>query len=261
MSDANRISEADLRAALDQGRFQASYQPIVSLGDHRPVGLEVLARLNHPDFGILSPDVFVPRLEDAGLAWPLTRAIIDRAFDDWNRQAMARFGLYLALNFPLDVMLMPSAIDHLNGRRERAGLTPGNIVIELTESRPIQRVDELDRAVARLHAEGYGLAIDDVGPGLRDPRELMDLRFTALKLDKGVVRGTAAASTEFLVRTIEAAHAAGLTVIAEGVEQPAHWERMHALGVDQAQGFLIARPFRPSAVEPWLNGWRTRHPP
>lgn len=260
MIDRRPLSEADLRDAIEHARFHARYQPIVEMADKSPVGLEVLARLDHPTLGALPPDAFVPRLESAGLAWPLTRAIIDIAFRDWQSQDVRRFGLYLALNFPLDVLLMPEAIDFLSERRETAKIAAKDIVIELTESRPIERKPDLSNAIARLRAEGYGLAIDDVGPELRDPRDLIGMKFTTLKLDKDIVRESPDSETakDFLARTIAAARAHGLLVIAEGVEDTEIWDRMKGLGVDQAQGFLIARPLLPRSIERWRKTWLAR---
>jgi EAL domain-containing protein (putative c-di-GMP-specific phosphodiesterase class I) len=247
----------ELREALGSGRIHARYQPIVRISDRRPVGLEVLARLEHPRHGTIRPDLFVPKIEAAGLAWDLTRIMFDRACTDWAAGMLAGFGLSLAVNVPLDVLLMPAALTALEERRAACGLPAGHVVIELTESREVERMGEIAAAVSRLRDLGYGVAIDDVGPKIRDHRPLLDLPFTMLKLDKELVRDPApsAASRAFLADTIAAARRANLTVVAEGVESTEIWAGMARAGVDQAQGFLVARPLPARAVGPWHDDW------
>jgi EAL domain-containing protein (putative c-di-GMP-specific phosphodiesterase class I) len=256
----DRLSMEELREALSGARIQTRYQPIVRMHDSQPVGLEVLARLEHPVRGILPPDLFVPQIEDAGLAWPLTEAVIRRAFEDWGGGRLEAFGLTLAINFPLDVLLIPEALVWLEEQRKACGLSAEHLVIELTESRPVTQIPMLRQAVTTLRGIGYGLAIDDVGPELRDHQALLDLQFTALKLDKELVRESpdSLVASTFLNQTIEAARAANLTIVAEGVEDGDIWRRMAALGVDQAQGFLVARPLPAAAVPLWHRDWCER---
>ncbi len=256
----DRLSVEELRDALYGARIQTRYQPIVNMADSRPIGLEVLARLEHPVRGILQPDLFVPQIEEAGLAWPLTEAVVRRAFEDWGQRRLEAFGFTLALNFPLDVLLIPEALTWLEARRREAAIPAELLVIELTESRPVTEISRLRHAIATLRSIGYGLAIDDVGPEVRDHHALLDLQFTALKLDKDLVRESPDSTTaaDFLTRTIATARAAGLTIVAEGVEDLQIWDRMRALGVDQAQGFLVARPLPAAAVPLWHRDWCAR---
>lgn len=251
----------ELHEALSDSHIHARYQPIVTIADHRPVGLEVLARLEHPTRGTLPPDLFVPPIKDAGLAWPLTKAVVRRAFADWTEGGLGRQGLWLSLNFPIDVLLDAAALDWVERRRLAAGIPAGRLIVELTESRPVTRIDELRAAVERLRGLGYGLAIDDVGPNIRDHRALLDLPFTHLKLDKDLVRESqdSPTSQDFLLRTIEAARAASLAIVAEGVEDHEIWAHMKALDVNEAQGFLIARPLPAVAVPTWHRDWHSRH--
>jgi EAL domain-containing protein (putative c-di-GMP-specific phosphodiesterase class I) len=259
-TDAERPTLAELQEALDSARIVTRYQPVVRLDTGAPVSLEVLARLEHKTRGILLPDLFVPSIEEAGLAWPFTQAVITRAFADWSEGKLGGFGLGLALNFPLDVLLIPDALSWLEERRREVAMPAHRVTIELTESRPVTEIDQLRHAITTLRGMGYQLAIDDVGPELRDHRELLDLPFTALKLDKNLVRESpdSASAAEFLATTIESARAANLTIIAEGVEDAEIWRRMRQLGVDEAQGFLIARPLPVSAVALWHKDWCAR---
>jgi EAL domain-containing protein (putative c-di-GMP-specific phosphodiesterase class I) len=257
------LGSTELHDGLSSARIHNHYQPVVRLRDRVPVGLEVLARLDHPERGLLAPDLFVPQIEDAGLAFQLTQAVVTRACADWSGPLLEQLDLTLALNFPLDVLLQPAALAWLDRERLAAGIPAARIGIELTESLPITDMPGLSDAVAALRAAGYTLAIDDVGPGVRQEQQLLGLGFAALKLDKGLVTGSRddRSLANMLDATVAAAHAAGMIVVAEGVEDESSWQRMLAAGVEQAQGFLIAQPMPPGAVRAWYQAWRAGHPP
>src|SRR5689334_8900824 len=100
------LPPAELHAALTGAMIEPRYQPIVRLADRVPVGLEALARLNHPTRGRMLPDRFVPQMEGAGLALLLTQRVANRAFADMVG-VLAPYKLKVALNFPLEVLLVP----------------------------------------------------------------------------------------------------------------------------------------------------------
>ncbi|CAH2604530.1 EAL domain-containing protein [Rhodovastum atsumiense] len=248
---------SQLLATLKNGGLQARYQPVVCIADGRPAGIEVLARLDHPELGTLAPDSFVPPIETAGFAWDLAQGVAACALRDWRGDALARLGLRLTLNAPLEVLLRPDAFDRIEALRGEQGIAAARIVVELTETCPVTDPAPLGRVLTRLRAAGYGLAMDDVGPSMRNHEELMGLPFTILKLDKHVVRDSATDphAARFLEGAVTAAHGAGMKVIAEGVEDVATWNRMAALAVDAAQGFLIARPLPAAIVPIWHAAW------
>ena len=248
---------AELTAALQGAMIETRYQPIVRIADRRPVGLEVLARLNHPERGTIQPDRFIPQIEDAGLAAELTGLVSARAFGDLAGPFLVGRGLRMSVNFPLDVMLQPAALDRLEEQRIAAGLSADQIAIELTESRPVEDFAVLRRSLERLRGLGYGAAIDDVGPAVPRLAPLLELPFTSLKLDKDLVQKVVEVADirRFLADTIVQAHAHGLTVVAEGVETETIWEQMRELGADEVQGFLAARPLPVAAVPIWWDAW------
>jgi len=258
--DENPMHLAELREALAGAMIETRYQPIVRLADREPAGLEALARLNHPTRGTLPPDTFVAAMEDAGLAAPLTDLVAGRALADAAGPMLGTHAFDISLNFPLDVLLMPEALLRLDGQRQMAGLAPGRVQIELTESRVVEDLARLRSALERLRTDGYRVSIDDVGPTMNRVSELLELPFSGLKLDKDVVQkaGTVPALHDYAQRLVETAKARNLCVVAEGVEDIATWRRMQALGVDLAQGFLVARPLPAAAVPIWLEAWRSQ---
>jgi EAL domain-containing protein (putative c-di-GMP-specific phosphodiesterase class I) len=250
----------ELRDALAGAMIETRYQPIVRLADRRPVALEALARLNHPTRGTLPPGEFVPQIEDAGLAALLTDVVVDRALADVAGPLLQPLGLDITLNFPLDVLLVPDALLRLDTSRRAAGVAAERVIIELTESREVKDVAALGGVLERLRSAGYRISIDDITPTVPHVGDLLELPFSALKLDKAVVQGLAEvpALQEFVRRVLNVARQHGSSVVAEGVEDVATWRRMLALGMDHAQGFLIARPLPAAAVPIWLEAWRSQ---
>ena len=249
---------AEIRAALDGAMLETRYQPVVRLADRRVVGVEALARLNHPSRGTVLPDDFVPQIEDAGLADRLTYLVVVSAFADMTDGAMAPLGLSVSLNLPLDVLVRPSVVARLEQRRLAAGIPSERVIIELTESQPVRDIGALRGAVECLRRAGYQVVIDDVGPATAGLDQLFDLAFTGIKLDKALVWQpmTAPGIVSDLERIIDAAKARGLSVVAEGIESVPLWHRVRALGADYAQGFLVAYPLPAAAVPMWLKSWR-----
>ena len=251
------LQVGELRLALAEQRIHTLYQPIVRLSDRRPVSLEVLARLDHPRLGMLTPGRFIQPMESAGLVSELTEAVMVAAFADWGAADLADLGLTLAFNFPPEVLLNDAALTVLDRLRAGAGLSAASVVIELTESNPLADLAALARAALRLRGLGYGMAIDDVSPEMGNDPALFGLGFTALKLDKTVVQDAPddPAAADFVRRACRDAHSAGMTVTAEGVEDEALWSVMQALGVDLAQGYLISPPLGATASRAWHRDW------
>jgi EAL domain-containing protein (putative c-di-GMP-specific phosphodiesterase class I) len=251
------IRPDEMSRVLAEDAVRMLYQPMVWLADRRPGGMEGLARLEHPAWGRLAPAQFLPAIESAGLMHEFTRAVVLRAFSEWNRDQLRQMGIGIGLNLPLEVLVLPRLADWLDARCAESNLTPFNIVLELTETQPVLDVPALGSAVVALRARGYRVAMDDVGPGQRDPTALLRLPFTSVKLDMALVREAAdsAEARSYMRRIADSAHAAGMIVVAEGIENAELWGLMQALGADAGQGYAIARPLPAMAVPLWYRAW------
>jgi EAL domain-containing protein (putative c-di-GMP-specific phosphodiesterase class I) len=252
------LAAADLLDVVSGEMIETRYQPIARLADRAVAAVEVLARLNHPVHGTVTPDWFVPRFEDAGLSFTLTDMVSTRALADLTSPQFSGLGVAMALNYPLKVLSHPEAAASLDERRAALGLRPEQLQIELTESRPVEDFAALGRSLEHLRARGYRISIDDVGAAVKNLAKLLTLPFTGVKLDKSITRliGTHHPGALFGPRVVEQARARGMTVVAEGVETRDMWDRLRALGVQEAQGYYIARPLPPTAVPVWLEAWR-----
>jgi EAL domain-containing protein (putative c-di-GMP-specific phosphodiesterase class I) len=268
MSGSDRLGDpavmppTELLQAISSTMIETLYQPIVRIADRRVIAVEALVRLNHPSHGVLLPERFVPQAEDAGLGPALTKAVSARALGDMAAPGLASSSISVTLNFPLDVLLEPSALALLEAQRQASRVPASRIVVELTESRPVEDLDRLSGAVQSLRDLGYHVAIDDVGPAVPAVDALLQLPFNGLKLDKSVIQADPrnAEAQAFLAKVLAAAKARGMLVVAEGVETEETWQRMQALGVDMVQGFLVAHPMPIGDVPAWIAAWRARAP-
>ncbi len=251
---AAALGVTELREALAGSRIEVRYQPIVRVRDGSHSRTEALARLHHPLFGTLTADVFVPGMEAAGLGASFAEAVVSRVFADITRIAHPAAHAPVAINLSLDVLLSADARMRLDRLREATGLAASRFAIELTESQTAHDILALGRAIDHVRRAGYGLMLDDVTEETPHLDALLSLDFDTVKFDRSVLLGSRA-SPDFLQRIVKRTRTRGITTTAEGVETARLWEHVAALGVDEAQGFLIARPMPPGALGFWRNAW------
>ena len=260
--DRGPLKRAALRRVATGIGVEARYQPLVHMQTHRPIAMEALVRLQLSTEDLLYPGDFLPQIEAAGLAGALTDAMARLAFSDWAALTDTVHRPVLSINFSLDVLLSAPALARLDARRQAANIPSSVVLIELTESRPVEDLVGLERSLRRVREAGYAVALDDITPSLPHLDRLLEMPFTVLKLDKGVVRGAAehTDAAAFISRILATANAQGMAVTAEGVEDARIWAKMSALGVHAAQGYLIGAPMRAADILDWLADWTARYP-
>ena len=255
-----KLTTSDVAVTFDARNVECKFQPIVRLSDRQPVGMETLVRLHHQDYGTIGPDQFIPQIELAGLSLRLTEAVARAAMAAIDPALLQHHDLFISINLPLDVLLFPEALQRLEMHRRYYAVPVERILIELTESRPVNDLDGLTFALERWRQAGYRVAIDDMGPDMMNQINLFDLPFNVVKLDKQVVlkSQTDPLARNYLKRTVNNAKIRSLEVIVEGIENEAMWVRMRDMNVEYAQGFLIARPLPASALPIWLDAWSSQ---
>jgi EAL domain-containing protein (putative c-di-GMP-specific phosphodiesterase class I) len=253
------LNPRDVAVAIGRGQIINRYQPIVGLRDRVPVAVETLARWEHPRYGTVAPDAFVPVAERADLAGFLTEHVTFRALAELAQDVLVPLQLGVTLNFPLNILLVPESLARLEAVGRAVAVTPQSIIIELTESRPVTDLGALRRAADRLISAGYRLALDDVGPDIRNHEALLTLPFAVVKLDKRIVRAAPRqpAARNFIARVVASARRRSVTVVAEGIEDQPTWDLMRELDVDHAQGFLASRPLPAPLLPVWAEVWRS----
>ncbi len=252
--------EDDLRRALgSQDQLRVDYQPILRLPDGTVHGLEALARWEHPERGLLTAGHFIDVAEQAGLIGQLGEWVLRRVMLDAPAlvEAAGR-PITLCVNVSARQLADSSLADVV--REVVAADTAGvDLVLELTESVVIGEDREVRRRLAELVSAGAALAMDDFGVGYSSVGYLRWLPVEVLKLDRSLLMSVAddPRARGLVEAVLLMGHALGLTVVAEGVEEPEQWTFLAERGCALAQGYLLARPMPLGSVLHWLGERRT----
>jgi diguanylate cyclase (GGDEF)-like protein len=245
----------DLRRAIDAGEITLAYQPKLDLARLAVVGLEALARWDHPERGPVPPDVFVPLAEHTGLIRRLTPYVLNLALEQCREWGNAGLDLPVAVNLSARDLLDPGLPNLVAEVLRRHDLDPGSLVLELTEGSVMDRPAMAEEILDHLASMGVALAIDDFGTGYSSLAYLQRLPMRELKIDRSFVMGmrTNEGDAAIVHSTIDLGHNLGLIVVAEGVEDAESLERLAEMGCDIAQGYHVARPMPPDQIEGWLR--------
>jgi len=249
--------ETQLYRAIEQQQLQLHYQPKVDFANGRVVGAEALLRWNHPTLGLVPPDRFIPIAEETGLIVSIGAWVIDQACEQigaWVAHGLD--DLKVAVNVSRHELVAGGLCEIVQSAMERHGVKAGQLVIELTESMLIDRVEETSRQLDRLREQGVLLSIDDFGTGYSSMAYLKRFRVHELKIDRSFIRGTPDDPTDCaIVRAIAVlAQSLNMTLVAEGVESEQQRDFLASIGCDMYQGFLYSRALPPEAFERKVMG-------
>jgi EAL domain-containing protein (putative c-di-GMP-specific phosphodiesterase class I) len=252
LTDALKIAERDepwltvagLATALERAEFHLLYQPKVALESGEITGVEALIRWQHAVRGIVSPLDFIPFAESSTFIDQLTRWVGKAACEQLRAWDEGGVALDIALNISARNLHEPRFADLLEGQCRNAGVAPGRVTLELTETAAMQDAVQMMDVLTRLRLKGFKLAIDDFGTGYSSLVQLHRLPFSEIKIDRAFVAdcATSAESRSIVRLVIDLAHALGMKSVAEGVESAEALDLLRALGCDQAQGYFISRP-------------------
>ena len=219
------------------------------------LGVEALVRWEHPERGFLYPDAFIALAEKTGLIGPLTLHVLDRALAQARAWMQAGLDLTMAVNVTPRNLLDLTLPDQVETLLELHSVPPSKLELEITETAIMADPPRAKAVLARLHALGISLAVDDFGTGYASLSWLRDLPLHTLKIDRSfVMRMAADEGDATIVRsTVQLGRSLGLKVVAEGVEDEAAWVQLLGLGCDLAQGFHLSRPQPAAALTPWLR--------
>jgi EAL domain-containing protein (putative c-di-GMP-specific phosphodiesterase class I)/FixJ family two-component response regulator len=238
------ISEALFRAEELQ-QFELFYQVKLDLHQQQCHSAEALLRWRHPQLGFVSPAVFIPIAEHDGQIieiglWVMRQACL--AVRRWVQSGLSF--TRLAVNVSGVQLLQADFIRQIQRIFEETGVDPAMLELELTETWMMQDLDKSAQALQTLKALGVRIAIDDFGTGYSSLAYLSKLPVDVLKIDRSLIIDLESnINTQSLVSNIcRMAHALGVEVVVEGVENAEQLQMLRAMGCDMVQGFLIARP-------------------
>jgi len=246
-----------MRQALLDNQFSLKLQPIIDVATKLPVGAEALLRWNRPGTGEIGPNDFIPVAERTGVildidAWVIEQSIgILRSWQDDPLTASLRIAINISGRHIIDGSLSP-LLDRLC---TEAGVDPGMIDLEITETHLVADVARASAVVDDLRRQGIKVAIDDFGTGYSSMGYLHQLTVDTLKIDQVFVAGMCDNSldrtiVELLLRLGDSL---GLKVVAEGVDSEDKLAELLLMGCPMAQGFYIARPMPVADATRWLR--------
>ena len=233
-----------LRQAIQNGEIVLYFQPKAELATGKVIGVEALARWEHPRLGLVGPTEFVPIAEQTGLITPLTSYVLDAALEQVRKWKDEGQELTVAVNLSARSFLDAQLAVEIPRLLEKWGVDARLLELEITESMLMLDPGRGQATLERLSRIGLTLSVDDFGTGYSSLANLKRLPVDVIKIDKSFVMDMAIdASDAAIVRsTIDLAHNLGLRVVAEGVESHQAWTRLNELGCDLAQGFYVSRP-------------------
>lgn len=243
-----------LRFALERNELSVAYQPKVSLADGRVQGFELLLRWNSPEYGMISPNEFIPIAETSGMVVPIGMWAMEQACEQlaaWQASYPAMGDITVAVNVSMRQLLHTSFFSQVRDILNSSGVVPQSIELELTETsamaNPLQTIENL----AMLKKLGLRLALDDFGTGYSSLAYLQKLPIDILKIDKTFVHGlgTNPGDREIIRLMMALAQTLNLQTIAEGVETAAHIQELKKMGCNLGQGFLFSAPLTASEAE------------
>jgi EAL domain-containing protein (putative c-di-GMP-specific phosphodiesterase class I) len=244
--------EADLRNAIEHEEWALQYQPKMELKGRKIVGVEALLRWNHPVRGVVSPYEFIEFAERRGLIvqigdWVIRAAC--RQLRAWLDQGI--HNCKIAINLSSVQLIHSDIVPKILQTLDEFGVPPRLLEIEITETILMENVQKAVESLERLHARGISIAIDDFGTGYSSLGYLKALPIDSLKIDRGFIKDVCSdVNDQKIVRTlITMAHSMGMKVVAEGVEDRAQFDLLCEYGVDEIQGYLLARPVDPETLE------------
>ena len=244
--------ENALRHAVEREDFTVHYQPKVDIASGRLCALEALLRWERPDYGPVSPAVFVPILERLGLIVPVGRWVIEQVCQqiaEWQRGAIG--AVEVSVNVSGHQLIEGDLIADIARTLAQTGVEPHWLEVELTEGSLMENTQHTIASLQRLHAMGVKISIDDFGTGYSSLAYLRRFPIDTLKIDIAFIREvTTNPQDAAITRTIiELAHSLNLRVVAEGVETQAQLAFLKEAGCDQIQGYLFSRPLPVETLE------------
>jgi EAL domain-containing protein (putative c-di-GMP-specific phosphodiesterase class I)/FixJ family two-component response regulator len=254
------VRAAAIDEALRAGELLLHYQPQVSLASLDWVGVEALARWQHPEFGLLTSESFIPVAErEPELIKHLTDHLIGTACRTFAG-AMDGFTGRVALNVPANALVDEGFPDRLLGIASAAGIATDRLVLEVTEtSKPAEPLAAL-AVHTRLRMRGVSLALDDYGTGHSGLERLHRFPMDELKIDLNFVRESIVdpEARAIVHNSIALARDLGMRCVAEGVENLESMRMLAALRCGFAQGYFVGRPMPKAQLSDWYHGWQLR---
>lgn len=255
-----RLTAEEIRDGFERNRLVVFFQPKVTVYGYRVPDVECLARWQHPERGLLTPDCFIDTAEKSGLIGELTQIVLCKAATHLSQWRQKGANVRVAINVSMDTLRQLELPDIFEAIVRKQGLEPAHFLLEITESRLMTNLAATLDILTRFRIKGFGLSIDDFGTGYSTMESLMHLPFTELKLDRAFVNTAIenTAARAILETSVKLGRTLQLNLVAEGVETRQDWGIIAALGCHEMQGYLITKPMPAEKVLDWIRHWESQ---
>ena len=251
----NRIwMEHDLRQAIGEQQFRLHYQPILSLNTGRLVGFEALIRWQHPTHGLIPPKQFIPLAEEMRLIIPIGRWVLQEAgkqLKEWEEHFQGETPLSMSVNISSVQLNYQDFVDQVEKIITDADINPGNMIFEITERMIVEDNHIAASAISKLRALGVRVHLDDFGTGYSALSYLQRYPIDILKIDRAFIGkiNENGENIEIIKAILNLARDLNMSVIAEGIETEYQFDLLKDLNCQFGQGYFIAKPMDPEAIE------------
>jgi diguanylate cyclase (GGDEF)-like protein len=251
------VLSAELEAALENGQIRPWFQPQICADTGEVAGFEALARWEHPETGVILPDLFLKAIESTGKAGRLGEVILYHALSAVRAWDRAGFRVpSVGVNFSTEELRNPKLVEKIKWEVDRFELAPARLTIEVLENVVSENDDDtVTRNIRALAAQGFNIDLDDFGTGHAAIANIRRFAVSRLKIDRSfVTRIDSDPEQQVLTSAIlRMADSLGLATLAEGVETPGEQARLAALGCRYIQGFGIAKPMPFEDTIAWIG--------
>ena len=255
----DEITEEELRAGINGDELLVAFQAKTSIATDKVIGVEALARWDHSERGLLSPQTFISLAERCQLIDELTCSIYRKTLSqmrDWLEKDIA---LKVAINISVNSFTSDGFADFLINTAEEYNVNPEMIIFEVTESQLMDNMLDCLETLLQLRMKNFGLSIDDFCTGHSTMSQLKNVPFTELKIDQSFVGSACDDSTarSIFESSVFLAKKLNMSTVAEGVETREERALVEELGCDQMQGYYIAKPMLADKFEEYIQTWPT----
>lgn len=246
--------EQKLHRAVALNELELYYQPKLDMHTNRLIGAEALLRWNHPDLGIISPDLFMEIAEESGAIEPIGTWVLEQATRQQACWRAAGLDIKLAINISPRQFAMRDFVRHVEALMHPFGYTDDLFEFEITESMLMSEGTTTLATLKTLARFGISLAIDDFGTGFSNLAYLQRYPINSLKIDKTFVQDDDNHAIVALITNM--GHMLNMAIVAEGVETEDQRQRLQAMNCDAYQGYLYARPLSATDMTALMNTLR-----
>lgn len=236
-----QLHRSDLKRAIERRELVLYYQPRIDLISGGLKGMEALVRWEHPQFGLVMPDRFIPLAENTGLIDPLGRWVLDEACRQARTWSLWQQPFRMSVNVS-PLQLKRGLIDAVSTALQRHELDGAFLELEITESAMIRNMGEVVPLLQELKAFGVSISIDDFGRGYTSVQYLKSFPADALKIDRSFLNRSMVQQKKIISAIMKLGRRFGLEVVGEGVETLEQLKLLRELKCDTGQGYLFSRP-------------------